>query len=260
MSISRLSHAYILSAPSRAESLDMARTLAADALCSAGDGKACGHCRDCRKVEQGIHPDVTIISRLADDKGREKKNIVVDQIRYLVADSQVLPNEAERKVYVIDEAHLMNAEAQNAALKLLEEPPPRLVLILCTVNPLSLLATVRSRCVQIQGKKSERENDGESLSLAEEYLHTLNSGDSWKQCSFCFANEGMDSAACEKFLLGLEKLCVDMLCSRRERGSLSAVKLSALCRLVSECRDYLNVHTGVKHIFGLLAVFSAGEG
>lgn len=256
----RLSHAYILSAPSREESLDMARALAADALCSAGGDRACGLCRNCRKVQQGIHPDLLFVRRPVDDKGREKKEIVVGQIRNLVSESQVLPNEAERKVYVIDEAHLMNLEAQNVALKLLEEPPPRLILILCTVNANSLLPTVRSRCVQIQGKKSQLQTDGEDVELALEYLRALESGDEWRLCAFCFAHEGMDSASAVQFMHALEKCSVDMLCLRRDRGRLSAEKLAALCRLASRCRDYLRVNTGVKHIFGLLAVFAAGEG
>ena len=255
----RLSHAYILSAPSREEGLDMARALAADVLCSRGEGRACGLCRDCRKVSQGIHPDITLVSRPLDDKGREKKNIVVDQIRYLVADSQVLPNEAERKVYIIDQAERMNEEAQNAALKLLEEPPARLTIILSTTNAHSLLPTVRSRCVEVHSEKGGTEQSAESARLAEEYLGILDSGDSWKLCTFCMKNEGMDNQGTLEFLLALEKAAVDRLCGRTATGRLKSSRLLSLCALIERCRSYLRVNTGVKHIFGLLAVFSAGE-
>lgn len=255
----RLSHAYILSAPSREEGLDMARGLAADVLCSKGEGRACGLCRDCRKVAGGIHPDVTVVSRPLDDKGREKKNIAVSQIRGLVADSQVLPNEAERKVYVIDQAELMNEEAQNAALKLLEEPPARLTILLCTTNAHSLLPTVRSRCVEIHGEKSGAESAEESAALAEEYLDCLGSGDGWRLCRFCLSHEGMDAASLLSFLQALEKAAVDRLCGRAPMDRLEGAQLGALCALIDRCRSYLRVNTGVKHIFGLLAVFSAGE-
>ena len=255
----RLSHAYILSAPSREEGLGMARGLAADLLCSGGEGRACGLCRDCRKVAAGTHPDVTVVSRLTDDKGREKKNITVEQIRALVADSQVLPNEAERKVYVIDQAELMNEEAQNAALKLLEEPPVRLSILLCTANAHSLLPTVRSRCVEMHSEKGAAESSAESAQLAEEYLSCLGSGDSWRLCGFCMSHEGMDSAALLSFLQALEKAAVDRLCGRAPMGDLDSARLAALCALIDRCRSYLRVNTGVKHIFGLLAVFSAGE-
>lgn len=255
----RLSHAYILSAPTREEGLDMARALAADVLCAAPGDKACGLCRDCRKAASGIHPDISVVSCPLDDKGREKKNIVVDQIRYLVADSQVLPNEAERKVYIIDQAERMNEEAQNAALKLLEEPPARLTIILCTTNANSLLPTVRSRCVELHGEKFGAEQSGESDRLAGEYLSILATGDSWKLCSFCMKNEGMDNPGTLEFLLALEKAAVDRLSGRVEMGRLSPVQLVSLCGLIERSRSYLRVNTGVKHIFGLLAVFSAGE-
>ena len=255
----RLSHAYILSAPGREEGLDMARSLAADVLCSRGEGRACGLCRDCRKAAAGTHPDITLVSRLTDDRGREKKNIMVDQIRALVADSQVLPNEAERKVYVIDQAELMNEEAQNAALKLLEEPPARLTILLCTANAHSLLPTVRSRCVEIHSEKGEAEGSEESALLAEEYLSCLGSGDSWRLCGFCMSHEGMDGAALLSFLQALERAVVDRLCGRAPMGGLESAQLGALCALIDRCRSYLRVNTGVKHIFGLLAVFSAGE-
>lgn len=255
----RLSHAYILSASTREKGLDMARALAANVLCARGEGKACGLCRDCRKTAQGIHPDVTVVSRPLDDKGREKKNIMVDQIRYLVADSQVLPNEAERKVYIIDQAERMNEDAQNAALKLLEEPPARLTIILSTANANSLLPTVRSRCVELHGGESGADSDGESMKLAEEYLDILTVGDHWKLCSFCMKNEGMDNPGMLDFLAALEKAAVDRLSGRWPEGRLSAARLAALCGLIDRCRSYLRVNTGVKHIFGLLAVFSAGE-
>ena len=252
----RLSHAYILSAPSREEGLEMAKELSMMALCSAGGETPCGTCRNCRKVLSGIHPDVSFVRRLVDDKGKEKKEIVVDQIRYLVADASILPNEAQRKIYIIDQAELMNTEAQNAALKLLEEPPSWLILALCTVNAHRLLPTVRSRCVERSRSKGADEADKAMVKLALEYISILASGDSWARCRFCFAHEGMDTQSALGFIRTLEECAVDMLCGRRDKGLLDRGQLMALCELTGRCQDYFKVNTGVKHIFGLLAAFS----
>ena len=78
--------------------------------------KPCGVCRDCRKVAAGIHPDLITVRRLEDDKGRPRREIVVDQIRAVNQAAWILPNEAQRKVYLIAEADKMNPAAQNAAL------------------------------------------------------------------------------------------------------------------------------------------------
>ena len=117
---SRLSQSYIIAAPSVDDCDAQAARLAARAVCSGAEPKPCGKCRDCRKAAAGIHPDIINVRRMTDDKGRPKREIMVDQVRDMAADASILPNEAERKVYVIHEAELMNESAQNAALKLLE--------------------------------------------------------------------------------------------------------------------------------------------
>ena len=88
------------------------------------------------------------VESLPDSKGNLKRDITVDQIREISADAYILPNEADRKVYIINEAEKMNLSAQNASLKLLEEPPNGAVLLLCTDNPSALLPTVRSEAVK----------------------------------------------------------------------------------------------------------------
>ena len=69
----RLSHAYILAAPERSEAVSAARRLAAAAVCSSTGARPCGTCRDCRKVSEGIHPDVISVRRLTDDKGAQRR-------------------------------------------------------------------------------------------------------------------------------------------------------------------------------------------
>ena len=253
----RLSHAYILTAPERGEVMSAARRLAAASVCSSNGARPCGVCRDCRKALEGIHPDVISVRRLTDDKGREKKEITVDQVRDMAADSVVLPNEAARKVYIIEDADLMNTQAQNAALKLLEEPPAGVMFILCTENAGLLLPTVRSRCVvRNVGTAGESDAEGEGMALALEYFKAVSSLSEARLCSFCFANEGLDTRAAADFVDSAIELAGDMLCARRDSLGMGHARLVRLYELLRRCEAYLKVNTGVKHIFGLLAVDS----
>ena len=169
-SADELAHAYILVSPSPEERNSAAERLAAAALCSGRGELPCGLCRDCRKVREGIHPDLIRVSRLSDDKGKKKREITIDQIRAVVADSVVLPNEAGRKVYLIEDADTMNVPAQNAALKLLEEPPGGVIFLLCAANAQTLLETVRSRCAELVCGAREEQGDPEAEKLAAAFV------------------------------------------------------------------------------------------
>ena len=148
-SAEELKHAYILASPSKEEGLRAAGRIAAAAVCREMLNVPCGVCRACRKAFAGVHPDIITVQRPLDKNGSRKKEIVVDQVRELAMDAPVLPNEAERKVYIIEDADRMNLNAQNAALKLLEEPPQGVIFLLCVENPGLMLETVRSRCAVI---------------------------------------------------------------------------------------------------------------
>ena len=252
----RLAHAIILSSPAAEEGLRMARVLAAAAVCAQGGAQGCGQCRDCRKVQAGIHPDVITVRRLTDDKGKQKREIGVDQIRQMAADAAVLPNEARRKVYIVEEADSMNLSAQNAALKLLEEPPAGAMFLLCTANPQRLLPTVRSRCAELNRNGPEADGDEESRTLARDYVRTVASGDQARLVLWCAGNETMDSAAAASFLSAVTEHVTDILCGRAADPGLGREKLLALSQLAERCRGYLRVNIGIKQLFGLLAVDS----
>lgn len=136
-----LGHAYILAGPPGSGKHTLARLLSAALVCSAREGEdlPCGRCSGCRKVFGGIHPDVV---RVWDGE----RDINVAQIRALRADAYIRPNEASRKVYLLEEAQNLNDSAQNALLKLLEEGPPYAAFLFLTENAAALLPTVRSRC------------------------------------------------------------------------------------------------------------------
>lgn len=138
-----LSHAYILSGPAGSGKRTLAGLLAAALVCDRrGGALPCLSCAGCRKAEGGIHPDIV---RVGDDG----KDISVAQVRALRADAYIRPNEAERKVYILENAQTMNASAQNAMLKLLEEGPAYAAFLLLAENGGGLLQTVRSRCEEL---------------------------------------------------------------------------------------------------------------
>ena len=139
-----LSHAYILSGPAGSGKRTLAGLLAAALVCDRrGGALPCLSCAGCRKAEGGIHPDIV---RVGDDG----KDISVAQVRALRADAYIRPNEAERKVYILENAQTMNASAQNAMLKRLEDGPAYAVFFLLAENGSALLPTVRSRCETLE--------------------------------------------------------------------------------------------------------------
>lgn len=139
----KTSHCYLLSGPEGSGKRMLGRILSAALQCEAPDGP-CGRCSACRKVQAGTHPDVITI----DDP--EKKTVPVDLIRQLQADAFIRPNEGRRKVYLIPRAQDMSDSAQNALLKLIEEPPSYAVFLLLTTNADRLLPTVRSRSAELR--------------------------------------------------------------------------------------------------------------
>lgn len=136
-----LGHALIVSGPAGSGKHTLAAILSRAMVCTGTGTKPCGSCPACKKALAGIHPDIITVAPL-----EEGKQITVDQVRQMRADAHIRPNEAPRKVYVIEQADQLRSEAQNAMLKLLEEGPAYAAFILIAENPGGLLITVRSRC------------------------------------------------------------------------------------------------------------------
>lgn len=172
---SRLSHAYIISGPPGSGKHALADYLAAAYVCSGTGERPCGSCPDCRKAKGRIHPDVI---RLTIPEG--KRSILVEQVRALRSDAYIRPNEARRKVLLIEDAQAMNESAQNALLKVLEDGPGYLSFLLLSENPQQLLPTIRSRCEILSLAPSEEERsgpDGELRQTAEELTALLTGAD-----------------------------------------------------------------------------------
>jgi DNA polymerase-3 subunit delta' len=137
-------HAFLFSGTAGAGKLDAARQFAKALNClSPKDYDSCGACGSCRKLEEGLHPDVVQIRS-------EGVFIKLEQIRELIKRFRFRPFEGKFRVVIIEDAHRLNEAAANALLKMLEEPPEANVFILLAPESQLLLPTIVSRCSQIR--------------------------------------------------------------------------------------------------------------
>ena len=142
--------ALLLVGPASVGKTTLALDLAAGILCHAQDpgARPCGACRSCRLIDAGSHQD---LHRLAPEGPGRQVRIGDHQdpepgtVRHLLRELARLPVEGAHRVAIVEGAHRLNEDAQNALLKTLEEPPPGAILILCADEPERLLPTVRSR-------------------------------------------------------------------------------------------------------------------
>ena len=136
-------HAYLFSGPSGTGKTTTARVLAAALNCGTmnGTGEPCGICPSCRNVVKGSHWDVMEIDA-ADNRQ-------IADVRKLKSMAPLAPM-GKTKVWIMDECHRFTPEAWDCLLKLIEEPPPNLKIILCTTDATQVPETVQSRCVCLE--------------------------------------------------------------------------------------------------------------
>lgn len=142
----QVGHAYLFCGTRGTGKTTTARILAKAVNCLAEEGdRPCGQCQHCLAIQKGVFMDVIEIDAAS--------NNGVDNVRELKDSLQYPPAQGRKKVYIIDEVHMLSINASNALLKSLEEPPENVIFILATTEPQKLPATILSRCIRLDFKR-----------------------------------------------------------------------------------------------------------
>ncbi len=149
-------HAFLFSGPKGTGKTSAARILAKVVNCmESAKGEPCNKCESCVAITKGHSMDVIEIDA-ASNRG-------IDDIRALREHIALSPASAKKKVYIIDEAHMLTTEAANAFLKTLEEPPAHAMFVLATTDPQKLLPTIHSRLTNVVFTKAKDEEIARQL-------------------------------------------------------------------------------------------------
>ena len=140
-----VSHAYLFCGTRGTGKTTTARILAKAVNCLSDGDRPCGHCANCMSIKDGTFMDVVEIDAAS--------NNGVDNIRELRESVKYPPAVGRKKVYIIDEVHMLSTGAFNALLKTLEEPPENVMFILATTDPQKLPQTILSRCMRLDFKR-----------------------------------------------------------------------------------------------------------
>lgn len=163
----RMSHAYMLSGPDGSGKKTFARTVACELALHTGADKTL-----VKKIADGFSPDIFWLPKeeknTADELGKSietefSKRIGVDAVRDFVSSMYLTPNELDFKMYIFGRADALTPQAQNALLKVIEEPPSNVYIFLCCRSPEMILKTVRSRVINIQMETFSEERIKEYL-------------------------------------------------------------------------------------------------
>jgi len=247
-----LGHALILSGPAGSGKRTLAAILARAMVCDRPGTKPCGSCPACKKALAGIHPDIITVAPL-----EEGKQITVDQVRQMRADAHIRPNEAPRKVYILERADEMKDSAQNAMLKLLEEGPAYAAFLLLAENPGSLLPTVRSRCetlALIPASQDPAQEDGELVRLAHTVTDLWLAGKEQALMEQCVLMEKWDRQQFIALTDHMTARLTALLPSARDRR-----RVLKGIQLADKLRQAANLNVGPGPLAGWLCAASCGD-
>ena len=147
----KLSHAYLFTGSRGTGKTSSAKILAKAVNCeNPQDGNPCNCCKSCRAIDAGSCMDVLEIDAAS--------NNGVDNVRDLRDDAIYTPSQVKKRVYIIDEVHMLSVSAFNALLKIIEEPPEHLLFILATTELHKVPATILSRCQRFSFRRISQED------------------------------------------------------------------------------------------------------
>lgn len=157
----RFVHSYIITGEKGTGKKTSAKYLAMQLLCD--NNSACGECRQCRRILNGQHPDFITVPK-------EGKNYLIGDIRTkVVEDSITAPNDCDRKIYFLPDCDGWQDQAQNALLKVTEDPPDPVYFIFTAMTKSTFLPTLISRSMTIEIPETDRETCIAALSDRGEY-------------------------------------------------------------------------------------------
>lgn len=226
ISARRIPHAIMIEGEDSELNISLGLYIASSAVCD-GDSIPCGVCHNCHLANAGSHPDITRVSALDG-----KKFLSVAQIRELRADAFVKAHQASHRVFIIEDAHRMNEQAQNALLKVLEEPPASVVFILLVPSKTMLLDTIVSRCVLL-GTLTAQADNSTQLETANSFIDLLLSGSEYEMLKLLSPLE-KSRADAEEFFSALA-LCI----AQRIKSGTGHARV--LDRLFDDTKYYLDL-------------------
>jgi len=268
ISQNRVAHAYLFAGPRGIGKTTTARILAKALDCEKGPTTSpCNHCASCNEITNSISLDILEIDG-ASNRG-------IEEIRNLRDNIKFAPSRGKYKIYIIDEVHMLTAEAFNALLKTLEEPPPHVKFIFATTQPHKVPPTILSRCQRfdfrristkdifenlkrISGKEGLKTGD-EVLSLIARYADgSMRDAEVILDqiTSFATTSPGTDEV---KKILGLvgEDVLFGLSTAIKEKDAVSGLKI--IDELINTGKDSAQIITGLIEHFRNLAVLKISK-
>lgn len=161
-------HGVLIECQNEADGEELARFTANCLLCQ-DENKPCGECSPCKKYQKGGHPDVFE----TDGTKGKSKSFTVDSVREIRSNAFIVPNESDKKIYILKNGQNMNEQAQNALLKILEEPPSYVYFIIVTTSKSTMLETVLSRVCVYSLVSSEAEISEKEEQAVKNFVNAL---------------------------------------------------------------------------------------
>ena len=199
-----LSHAVLLTGGTEKERKELSILIAQALLCE-GNEKPCLKCDTCKKIKSVMHPDII----LTEGEAGKQKSIKIDTIRAIRSKAYIIPNEAPYHIFIILEASGMGEEAQNALLKILEEPPATARFILASRSRDDFRQTILSRVTPFaisedSGQAAGEKENAKAVKATEELFMALLSGN---EAKIMLATAALEKdkktfkSCCEKLIL-----------------------------------------------------------
>lgn len=246
----RMPHAIIIEGDEGLGKRTLAREIALNLFCRGEGNRPCRQCSQCIKVMNGYHPDIFEYSASGG-----ARSFHVDKVREIKDDVIIRPNESDYKIYILGNCQCMNENAQNALLKILEEPPSYALFILTVTTKSALLETVLSRSVVVT-------LEGADVSLGADYICSKNENidyqDALNACMVWGGNigkalESLNDGRLSKITSIAENICKGLL-SENEYSLLTA------CSVFEKDRETIVSALGfLKFIFRDAMLFSGNS-